>query len=556
VGGLAEAGAVTGDDEAARAADTLPGTSDAEGRGVAATDAGEVPQATVPSEPVDAAEAPVVGDEQTPSSQKPDELVTARPGAAGMEEPTLTAPPGAEDVAGQVPTPSTEDATEELAAGGEQVLPSLEPGEPAVAQPESEEAERLSAADMPGADDVAGQEPVPAPDQAAGELAAGGEQVLSSLEPGEVVTGLPEAVEAEQPSLTGMPGADDVAGQEPAPSAEGVADATGEAVDAPPPDLADEVAVLDNGRAAVEPVPPSEAPADSSEQQAEAPLIPEAESAPRGPEPGELAAAEPDSGKPEESAMTQPLEEAPADQAASGQIDEPVTLEMPTSGEAVATESGGEFTVAHSSEIVPTVAIGDADAESAVADVRAEAAPDRPEVRIVSIQAAEVEADTLYVAGEAPPGTLVRIFASDELVGEARASGEGRWLLEARADIPLGEIVIRAEAFVEAMDYPAAEAEAPFVRFADGIVLEPIAGSITEDGVPSAATGSLPPPTYVIIRRGDNLWRIARRNYGRGIKYHAIFDANRDRISNPHWIYPGQVFVIPTRDRSWETATR
>ena len=57
----------------------------------------------------------------------------------------------------------------------------------------------------------------------------------------------------------------------------------------------------------------------------------------------------------------------------------------------------------------------------------------------------------------------------------------------------------------------------------------------------------------MIIRRGDNLWRIARRNYGRGIKYQAIYAANQDRIRNPHWIFPGQVFIVPTRDRSWET---
>ena len=49
----------------------------------------------------------------------------------------------------------------------------------------------------------------------------------------------------------------------------------------------------------------------------------------------------------------------------------------------------------------------------------------------------------------------------------------------------------------------------------------------------------MPSPAYVIIRRGDNLWRIARRNYGRGIRYEAIFAANRDRIRNPHRIYPG-----------------
>ena len=48
-------------------------------------------------------------------------------------------------------------------------------------------------------------------------------------------------------------------------------------------------------------------------------------------------------------------------------------------------------------------------------------------MRDVTIKAAEAEAGTLYVAGEAPPGALVRIYANDELVGEARA-GVGRHL--------------------------------------------------------------------------------------------------------------------------------
>ena len=47
-----------------------------------------------------------------------------------------------------------------------------------------------------------------------------------------------------------------------------------------------------------------------------------------------------------------------------------------------------------------------------------EAAPGTPDARDVTIKAAEVEAKTLYVAGEAPAGTLVRVYANDELVGE------------------------------------------------------------------------------------------------------------------------------------------
>ena len=54
--------------------------------------------------------------------------------------------------------------------------------------------------------------------------------------------------------------------------------------------------------------------------------------------------------------------------------------------------------------------------------------------------------------------------------------------------------------------------------------------------------------TAVIIRRGDSLWRVARRNYGAGIRYTTIFEANRDQIRDPNLIYPGQVFKVPDDD--------
>jgi nucleoid-associated protein YgaU len=48
-----------------------------------------------------------------------------------------------------------------------------------------------------------------------------------------------------------------------------------------------------------------------------------------------------------------------------------------------------------------------------------------------------------------------------------------------------------------------------------------------------------------IIRRGDNLWTIARRVYGEGVKYTTIYDANTGQIRDPDRIYPGQVFSLP-----------
>lgn len=50
--------------------------------------------------------------------------------------------------------------------------------------------------------------------------------------------------------------------------------------------------------------------------------------------------------------------------------------------------------------------------------------------------------------------------------------------------------------------------------------------------------------TYTVVS-GDCLWNIAKRFYGDGSRYPDIFNANRDKISSPNLIYPGQVFVIP-----------
>ncbi len=48
-----------------------------------------------------------------------------------------------------------------------------------------------------------------------------------------------------------------------------------------------------------------------------------------------------------------------------------------------------------------------------------------------------------------------------------------------------------------------------------------------------------------IIRRGDTLWDIAHRFYGRGVHYHTIIRANREAVPRPGRIYPGQVLDLP-----------
>ena len=52
------------------------------------------------------------------------------------------------------------------------------------------------------------------------------------------------------------------------------------------------------------------------------------------------------------------------------------------------------------------------------------------------------------------------------------------------------------------------------------------------------------PETYT-VKTGDCLWNIAKQYYGSGADYTKIYEANKDKISNPNLIYTGQTFVLP-----------
>lgn len=66
-----------------------------------------------------------------------------------------------------------------------------------------------------------------------------------------------------------------------------------------------------------------------------------------------------------------------------------------------------------------------------------------------------------------------------------------------------------------------------------------VVADITATGV--AATGGR---TYT-VKAGDTLSKIAKEHLGDANLYHDIFNANRDQLSDPDKIQPGQVLKIP-----------
>ena len=61
-----------------------------------------------------------------------------------------------------------------------------------------------------------------------------------------------------------------------------------------------------------------------------------------------------------------------------------------------------------------------------------------------------------------------------------------------------------------------------------------------------AGTSAAPAQTYT-VRAGDTLSKIAKELLGSAGDYPRIFEANRDQLSDPDTIKPGQVLKIPAR---------
>lgn len=130
----------------------------------------------------------------------------------------------------------------------------------------------------------------------------------------------------------------------------------------------------------------------------------------------------------------------------------------------------------------------------------------------------------VVIGGRTAPGRTVQVYLDNQLVGRAVAADSGHWQVRPTAPVPEGLHRLRVDE-VEADGAVTARVESPFAR--------------------AELLDQLPGDSFVIVQPGNSLWRIARRVYGKGVRYTVIYHANRPQIADPDLIYPGQVFALP-----------
>lgn len=170
----------------------------------------------------------------------------------------------------------------------------------------------------------------------------------------------------------------------------------------------------------------------------------------------------------------------------------------------------------------------------------------------ITVEAVESEPDKVFVAGTGKPGSSVRVYVGEDFQGEAKVNSSGRWLVQGTKNVPEGNVEVRADLIAQDGDTVDARAAVTFEKEQDKqIVLTKVVATGTGSGQGSQGADVQKALPVVIIRKGDNLWRISRRLYGDGVRYTTIYQANQDQIRDPDLIYPGQVFLTPEGDVNW-----
>jgi nucleoid-associated protein YgaU len=188
----------------------------------------------------------------------------------------------------------------------------------------------------------------------------------------------------------------------------------------------------------------------------------------------------------------------------------------------------------------------------------------------VLVDAVEIQPDgKFHMSGRARPGAAVRFYLNDSFVAAVTAGADGRFAITINEGVAPGGYRVRLDEVEANSGTVRARAEVPF-NVPDTVVTASVPTQATASkrpevaapqqqpqlaaagatGLPAAGSPSavvVPKIATATVSRGDSLWRISSLIYGEGTRYAVIYKANQEQIRNPNMIYPGQVFVLPTK---------
>lgn len=177
---------------------------------------------------------------------------------------------------------------------------------------------------------------------------------------------------------------------------------------------------------------------------------------------------------------------------------------------------------------------------------------------------------TTMLTGRADAGATVKVEINNKPAGETVVAADGAWSVAAtnpsgkgaaslhlelidKGGAKLDETVVpykvaAPEAKLAAndpktsKDYPAVLTSKPLGGDAQAAKPQDVAAMFQG---PTQVVQEKPKRQVIRVRRGDSLWRIAKRHLGNGKKWSQFYRLNKRKIDNPDLIYPGQTLILP-----------
>ena len=143
----------------------------------------------------------------------------------------------------------------------------------------------------------------------------------------------------------------------------------------------------------------------------------------------------------------------------------------------------------------------------------------------------------VQLSGRGQSEGFVRLYLDNEPLMDTEIAPDGTWDGTLPA-VAAGQYLLRADQ-LDAQGEVLSRYETPFQRESPEVLA-------------AAAPGGADAPmaAKITVQPGFTLWGIARQNYGSGVMYVQVYEANKQMIGDPDLIYPGQVFNVPVRTLS------